>query len=91
MMITFLLFFGLATLLVVGGVRGCLYLRTHRIATGQRLSGLRPAYAAPMHYTTGYETSRYYRKAWVILILLLVVVSVIVIFITNTLNAAVIH
>ena len=91
MMITFLLFFGLATLLVVGGVRGCLYLRTHRIATGQRLSGLRPAYAAPMNYTTGYETSRYYRKALITLILLLVVGSVIVIFITNTLNAAVIH
>ena len=90
-MITYLLFLGLAALLMVGGVRGCLYLRTHRIATGQHVSGLRPAYAAPMNYSTGYETSHYYRKAWVILILLLVVVGVIIIFITNTLNAAVIH
>jgi hypothetical protein len=89
MMITFLLFFGLATLLVVGGVRGCLYLRTHRIATGLHLSGLRPAYAAPMHDTTGDETSRYYRKALITLIL--VMLSVMVIIIINTLNAAVIQ
>ena len=88
-MTAFLVFFGLAALLVVGGVRGCLYLRTHRIATGQRLSGLRPAYAAPMHYTTGYETSHYYRKALITLIL--VMLSVIVIITINTLNAAVIH
>ena len=89
MMITFLLFFGLATLLVVGGVRVSLHLHTHHIATGRRLSGLRPSYAAPMHYTTGYETSHYYRKALITLIL--VMLSVIVIIIINTLNAAVIH
>ena len=37
MMITFLLFFGLATLLVVGGVRVSLHLHTHYISTGRRL------------------------------------------------------
>jgi len=42
-----------------------------------------------MHYTTGYETSHYYRKALITLIL--VMLSVIVIIIINTLNAAVIH
>jgi hypothetical protein len=88
-MSAFLLFFGLAALLVVGGVRGSLRLRPHRLSTGRRVSGLRPSYAAPRHDTTGDETSHYYRKAWVTLIL--VMLSVIVIFIITTLNAAVIH
>ena len=87
-MTALLLFFGLTALLIVGGVRGSLRLRTHRLSTGRRLSGLRRSYAAPMNDTTEDEISRHYRKAWVTLILLLVVVSVIII---NTLNAAVIH
>ena len=87
-MTAFLVFFGLAALLVVGGVRGSLGLRPHRLSTGRRLSGLRRSYAAPMNDTTEDEISHHYRKAWVTLILLLVVVSVIII---NTLNAAVIH
>ncbi len=87
-MTALLVFFGLTALLIVGGVRGSLRLRTHRLSTGRRLSGLRRSYAAPMNDTTEDEISRHYRKAWVTLILLLVVVSVIII---NTLNAAVIH
>jgi hypothetical protein len=88
-MTAFLVFFGLVALLIVGGVRGSVRLRPHRLSTGRRVSGLRQSYAAPMNYTTGEETSHYYRKAWVTLIL--VVLSVIVILIINTLNAAVIH
>ena len=88
-MTAFLVFFGLTALLVVGGVRGSLHLRTHRLSTGRRLSGLRRSYAAPMNYTTEDEISHYYRKAFITLIL--VILSVIVIFIINTLNAAVIH
>ena len=87
-MTAFLVLFGLAALLVVGGVRGSLRLRPHRLSTGRRLSGLRRSYATPMNYTTEDEVSRHYRKAWVTVILLLVVVMVIII---NTLNAAVIH
>ena len=87
-MITFLVIFGLAALLVVGGVRGSLRLCPHRLLTGRRVSGLRRSHAAPMGYTTGDEMSRYARKAWVTLILILVVVSVIII---NAINAAVIH
>jgi hypothetical protein len=63
-MTAFLVFFGLAALLVVGGVRGSLHLRPHRLSTGRRVSGLRRSYATPMHDTTGEETSHYYRKAW---------------------------
>ncbi len=88
-MTAFLVFFGLAALLVVGGVRGSLHLRPQRLPTGRRGSGLRRSYAAPMNYTTGEETSHYYRRARIAL--LLVMLSVIVIFIINTLNAAVIH
>jgi hypothetical protein len=41
-MIAFLFIFGLAALLVVGGIRGSLHLRPHRrVSTGRRLSGLR--------------------------------------------------
>ena len=88
-MTAFLVFFGLAALLVVGGVRGSLHLRPHRLSTGRRVSGLRRSYAAPMHYTTGDETSHYYRKALITSIL--VMLSVIVIIIINTLNAIAIH
>ncbi len=88
-MTAFLLFFGLAALLVVGGVRGSLHLRPHRLSIGRRVSGLRRSYAAPMHYTTGDETSHYYRKASITLILVLL--SVIVIIIINTLNTTAIH
>ena len=88
-MSAFLVFFGLTALLIVGGVRASLRLRTHRLSTGRRVSGIRRSYATPMNYTTGEETSHYYRKAWIAL--LLVMLSVIVILIINTLNAAVIH
>ncbi len=88
-MTAFLVFFGLAALLVVGGVRGSLRLRPHRLSTERRVSGLRRSYATPINDTTGEETSHYYRKAWIAL--LLVMLSLIVIFIINTLNAAVIH
>ena len=46
-MITFLFIFGLAAFLIVGGTRGSLHLRTHRVSTGRRLSGLRRSYAVP--------------------------------------------
>ena len=88
-MTAFLVFFGLTALLIVGGVRGSLRLRPHRLSTGRRVSGLRRSYATLMNDTTGEETSHYYRKAWIAL--LLVILSVIVIIAINTLNAAVIH
>ena len=80
-MIAFLFTFGLAALLVVGGMRGSLHLRPHRrVSTGRRLSGLRRSYAAPMNYTTGEDASSHYaRKAVVTLILLLFLLSVIII------------
>ena len=85
-MIAFLVTFGLAALLVVVGVRASLRLRIPDIPTGQRLSGLRRSYSAPMVYTTpknirDYEgaMSRYPRKAFVFSILILVVLSVIII------------
>jgi hypothetical protein len=85
-MIAFLLTFGLAALLVVGGMKVSLRLRAPDIPTGQRLRGLRRSYAAPMNYKhTKYnsasedEMSRYVRKACVILILVLVMLSVIII------------
>jgi len=85
-MITFLLIFGLAALLVVGGMRGSLHLRTHRMSTGRRLSSLRRAHAAPMNYMTEDEMSHRARKTVIILILLLVMLSVIII---NLLNAVI--
>ncbi len=86
-MSAFLVFFGLAALLVVGGVRGSLHLRPHRLSTGQLLSSLRRSYAAPMNHTQQDKTSHYYQKAWITLILLLVTLSVIIIAFLN----AVIH
>ena len=86
-MITFLLIFGLAALLVVGGMRGSLHLRTHRMSTGRRLSGLRRSHAAQMNDMTEDEMSHRARKAVIILILLLAMLSVIIINILN----AVIH
>jgi hypothetical protein len=88
-MTAFLVFLGLAALLIVGGVRGSVRLRPYHIATGQRVSGLRQSYAAPMNDTTEDKmTSHYYRKAWIILILIMFSV---IIFIIATLNAAVVH
>jgi hypothetical protein len=83
-MIAFLFIFGLAALLVVGGIRGSLHLRPHRrVSTGRRLSGLRRVYTAPMHYTTEEDASSHYtRKAAVTLILLLFILSVIIILYT---------
>jgi|GEM_PF-4583313 hypothetical protein len=80
-MIAFLFTFGLAALLVVGGMRGRLPLRPHRrVSTGRRLSGLRRVYTAPMNYTTGEDASSHYtRKAVVTLILLLFILNVIII------------
>jgi hypothetical protein len=85
-MIAFLVTFGLAALLVVVGVRASLRLRIPDIPTGQRLSGLRRSYSAPMGYTTPKNIgesedvmSRYTRKAFVFSILILVLLSVIVI------------
>jgi hypothetical protein len=87
-LITLLFVFGLATLLVGGGVRGSLHLRPHRLSTGQLLSGLRRSSAAPLKYTQHDDkTSHYYRKAWITLILLLVLLSVLMITLLN----AVIH
>ena len=89
-MMTFLFIFGLAALLVVGGTRGSLYLRPHRLSTGQLLSGLRRSSATPMNHTQhDKKISHYYRKAWITLIL--VMLSVIVFIIIYTLNAAAIH
>jgi hypothetical protein len=87
-MIAFLFIFGLAALLVVGGIRGSLHLRPHRrVSTGRRLSGLRRVYTAPMHYTTEEDASSHYtRKAAVTLILLLFILSVIII---NALSAVI--
>jgi hypothetical protein len=93
-MMAFLFIFGLVATLVVGGVMGNLHLRTHRVATGQRVSGLRRAYAAPMGYMTAVNrrvaedgSSHYARRAFVTSILLLVMLSVILIGVIN----AVIH
>ncbi len=92
-MIAFLFIVSLAALLVVGGIRGSLHLRTHRLSTGRRLSGLRRAYAAPMAYTTAAnsrgaesKSSHYTRKAVVTLIPLLVMLSVIIV---NAINAVI--
>ncbi len=82
-MIPFLVVFGLAALLVVGGTRGSLHLRPHRLSTGQLLSGLRRSYAAPLNHTQSEKTSHYYRKAWITLILLLVLLSVLIITFLN--------
>lgn len=83
-MIAFLLTFGLATLLAVGGMRASLRLRTPGMPTERSLSGLRRSYAAPMNYTTTEKSSasedgmsRYTRKTIVFLILILVTLSVI--------------
>jgi hypothetical protein len=84
-MIAFLFIFGLVAFLIVGGMRGSLHLRTHRVSTGRRLSGLRRSYTVPMGYRTTAgsrgvdETTRYTRKTVVISILILVTLSVIVI------------
>ena len=84
-MITFLFIFGLAAFLIVGGTRGSLHLRTHRVSTERRLSGLRRSYAVPMGYQTpadsraAEETTRYTRKTVAISILILVTLSVILI------------
>ena len=84
-MIAFLFIFGLAAFLIVGGMRGSLHLRTHRVSTGRRLSGLRRSYAVPIGYqaTTDSrvadETTHYTRKAVAISILILVMLSVILI------------
>src|SRR5437016_4120845 len=47
-MIAFLVTFGLAALIVVGGVRASLRLRVPTMPTGRRLSGLRRSYSAPL-------------------------------------------
>jgi hypothetical protein len=83
-MIAFLFTFGLVAFLVVAGTRGSLHLRTHRVFTGRRLSGLRRSYAVPMGYKTAdsreaEEMTRYTRKAAVISILIIVTLSVIII------------
>ena len=85
-MIAFLVTFGLAALIVVGGVRASLRLRVPTMPTGRRLSGLRRSYSAPMVYTTPKNIgesedamSRYSRKAFVFSILILVLLSVVVI------------
>ena len=93
-MIAFLVTFGLAALIVVGGVRASLRLRVPGMPTGRRLSGLRRSYSAPlrrsyatpMDYTTPKniskfddEMSSYPRKAFVFSILILAVLSVIII------------
>ena len=84
-MIAYLVFLGLAALIVVGGVRASLRLRVPGMPTGRRMSGLRRSYAAPMDYTTPKniskfddEMSSYPRKAIVFSILILVVLSVII-------------
>jgi len=86
-MSTFLLIFGLAALLIVGGMRGSLHLRPHHMPTGRRLSGLRRFHAAQSNYTTEDEMSQRARKALIILILFLSMLSVIIITLLN----AVIH
>ncbi len=87
-MSTFLLIFGLAALLIVGGMRGSLHLRPHHMPTGRRLSGLRRFHAAQSNYTTeDDEMSQRARKALIILILFLIMLSVIIITLLN----AVIH
>ena len=84
-MITFLFIFGLVAFLIVGGMRGSLHLRTHRVSTGRRLSGLRRSYTVPVGYKTTAgsrgvdETTRYTRKFVAILILILVMLIVIII------------
>ena len=85
-MITFLFILGLAALLIVGGMKGSLRLRTHRVSTRQRLRGLRRSYAAPTGYKTTAdsnptesEMTRYIRKVLVILILILAMLSVFII------------
>ena len=85
-MIAFLVTFGLAALIVVGGVRASLRLRVPGMPTGRRLSGLRRSYSAPMVYTTSKNIresedamSSYPRKAFVFSILILVMLSVIII------------
>ena len=79
-MTAFLVFFGLAALLVVGGVRGSLNLRPHRLSTGQLLSGLRRSSATPMHHPQhDYKTSHYYQKAWITMILVLFSVIILMI------------
>jgi hypothetical protein len=89
-MIAFLFFFGLAAFLIVGGTRGSLHLRTHRVLTERRLSGLRRSYADPMGYQTPAdnrdieETTRYTRKTVAISILILVTSSVILIGVLST-------
>jgi len=89
-MMAFLFILGLVAALVVGGVMGSLRLRTPRVATRRRASGLRRAYAAPMGYMTavnsrrdGDVSSHYTRKAFVTSILLLVILSVILISAMN--------
>ena len=90
-MIAFLLTFGLAALLIVGGMKASLHMRTHRVSTRQRLSSLRRSYADPMGYKTGANSSlvqsemtRYTRKALVISILILVMLSVIIMHALST-------
>ena len=85
-MMAFLFIFGLVATLVAGGVLGSLHLRTPRVATGRRVSGLQRAYAAPMGSMTavnrrraGDVSSHYTRKAFVTSILLLVLLSVLLI------------
>jgi hypothetical protein len=89
-MIAFLITFGLAVLLVVGGVRASLRLRVPGMPTGRRLSGLRRSFSAPMVYTTpknisDYENamSNYPRRAFVFSILILVTLSVFIIHIIS--------
>ena len=84
-MIAFLFTFGLTAFLIVVGIRGSLHLRTHRVFTGRRLSGLRRSYAVPVGYKTPAasrgteETTRYTRKFVAISILILVMLIVIII------------
>jgi hypothetical protein len=84
-MIAFLFTFGLVAFLIVVGIRGSVHLRTHRVFTGRRLSGLRRSYTVPMGYKATVdsrvtdETTSYTRKAMVVSVLILVTLSVIVI------------
>ncbi len=84
-MIAFLFVFGLVTFLIVGGMRGSMYLHTHRVPIRRRLSGLRRSYAVPLNSKTPVdstetdETTHYTRKAVGISLLILVTLTVILI------------
>jgi hypothetical protein len=83
-MMTFLFFIGVAAVLIVGGTRGSLYLRTRRVSTGRRLGSLRRSYVVPVDYEATAdselvdETTRYNRKMLGISLLFLGTVGVII-------------